>query len=158
MPPHRGKVKPMFNNPFLRTMQKVLRRISARKAASDVSDARLRALDEEGAHLKLDMIQRALKSNYYLKVREHQAHKESEKELHKLKKRKWVDQALSTLDCEISEDGDEDSEFDHSVKAEKAKPLIERILNYKAFMQRTALDRDKDLKQQQHAKPAFSDP
>ena len=120
-------------------MEKDLRRITAdakrRNAASAASEKRLRALDKKSVNMKLDAVQGAMKSNYLFRVHQIKAIVSSNEYLRKLKERNWVDQSVLTLECESSS---EDEEDDFDVKAEKAKTFAERIINYKAFVARTA--------------------
>lgn len=151
MPPRKKRVRYTFNNPVLQTMQKDLRRITAdakrRNAASAASEKRLRALDKKSVNMKLDAVQGAMKSDYLFRVRQIKAIISSNDYLRKLKERNWVDQSVLTLECESSSEDEEDKKtYDFDVKAEKAKTFAERIINYKAFVARTAFDEYKDLK------------
>ena len=143
MPPkcrRRKKVKLTFNNPFLQTMAKDLSRISAnekrRASASAASEKRLRTIEKKQVNFHLDETQRALKGSYYFRVGKIKTLIDSDDYLRELKAKDWVDQSVTTFESASSSDDEEEPSPD--VKAEKAKPLKERILNYKAFVRRSA--------------------
>jgi hypothetical protein len=140
------KAEPRLNNPLLRKMLPVLRRVEADKERRK----RDRLQKRERKNARLNNIQRTLRTMYGFKKAEVLRSHQFVQEVERLRKDKSLGEDFTVKDIEPSSPLDKDtSQHDIAVNAEKAKPIKERIKNFLAYMLRTGKDRDTDFKEEQ---------